>query len=75
MASNPLDAVTLEQRAGQGSGAFRRTMMTRTISALFTAALLLGAATMLSACDTVAGAGQDVAHAGHAVTNAADGAK
>ena len=48
--------------------------MSRTITAVFTFALMLGAATMLSACNTVAGAGQDVTSAGHAVTGAADGA-
>ena len=49
--------------------------MSRTISAVFAAMLLLGSAAMLSACNTVEGAGQDVSSAGHAVTNAADGAK
>jgi len=49
--------------------------MTRMLTAVFTAALLLGSATLLSACNTVAGAGQDVSSAGHAVTNGADAAK
>lgn len=49
--------------------------MTRTLTAIFTVALLVGSAVLLSACDTVAGAGQDVSHAGQAVTGAADGAK
>lgn len=34
--------------------------------------LLLGAAISLSACNTVAGAGQDVKNTGQATTNAAD---
>lgn len=33
------------------------------------------AALMVSACNTVAGVGRDVAAAGHAVTNTADDAK
>ncbi len=37
--------------------------------------LLAGAAMALSACNTTAGAGQDVTAAGHAVTNAADKTK
>ncbi len=48
--------------------------MSRTLTTFFTVALMLGAATMLSACNTVAGAGQDVSSAGHAVTGAADNA-
>ncbi len=49
--------------------------MSRMITAAFTAALLLGSASLLSACNTVAGAGQDVSSAGHAVTNGAETAK
>jgi predicted small secreted protein len=49
--------------------------MNRTLTALFTVALLVGSTVMLSACNTTAGAGQDISSAGHAVTNAADGAK
>jgi predicted small secreted protein len=49
--------------------------MSRILTAVFTAALLLGSAALLSACNTVAGAGQDVSSAGHAVTNSADQAK
>jgi predicted small secreted protein len=37
--------------------------------------LLSGAAAVLSACNTTAGAGQDVSAAGHAVTNSADKVK
>jgi predicted small secreted protein len=49
--------------------------MSRILTAVFTAVLLLGSATLLSACNTVAGAGQDVSSAGHAVTSGADAAK
>jgi predicted small secreted protein len=49
--------------------------MSRIVTAAFTAFVLLASASLLSACDTVAGAGQDVSNAGHAVTGAADGAK
>jgi len=49
--------------------------MNRTLAALFTAALLVGSTVMLSACNATAGAGEDISSAGHAVTNAADGAK
>jgi predicted small secreted protein len=34
--------------------------------------VLWGAAALLSACNTTAGAGQDVSAAGHAVTNSAE---
>jgi entericidin B len=34
--------------------------------------VLSGAAALLSACNTTAGAGQDVSAAGHAVTNSAE---
>ncbi len=44
----------------------------RTILAL---TLLAGASAMLTACNTTAGAGQDVSAAGHAVTSTADKAK
>jgi predicted small secreted protein len=49
--------------------------MSRIITAVFTTALLLGSATLLSACNTVAGAGPDVSSAGHAVTNSAETVK
>ena len=49
--------------------------MSRLLATAFTVAILLGAAASLSACNTTAGAGQDISSAGHAVTNAADGAK
>jgi predicted small secreted protein len=47
----------------------------RAIARFAVAALLLGASVMLSACNTTAGAGQDVSAAGHAVTNTADQVK
>jgi predicted small secreted protein len=37
--------------------------------------LLSGASALLSACNTTAGAGQDVSAAGHAVTNSAEKVK
>jgi predicted small secreted protein len=37
--------------------------------------LLSGAAALLSACNTTAGAGKDVSAAGHAVTDSADKVK
>jgi entericidin B len=39
------------------------------------ASLLVGALTVLSACNTTAGAGQDLSATGHAVTNSADKVK
>ena len=49
--------------------------MSRSLKATFAAALLLGSVSLLSACNTVAGAGQDVSSAGHAVSNTAEKAK
>ncbi len=49
--------------------------MSRIITAAFTAVVLLGSVSLLSACNTVAGAGQDVSSAGHAVTNGAESVK
>ena len=37
--------------------------------------VLLGAAVLLNACNTTAGAGQDVSAVGHAVTNSAEKVK
>ncbi len=45
------------------------------IATALTLAALMATATLLSACNTTAGAGQDVSSVGHAVTNAADTAK
>jgi predicted small secreted protein len=47
----------------------------RTISATLLAVLVLGAATLVSACNTTAGLGQDVSATGHAVTNGAEKVK
>jgi predicted small secreted protein len=58
-----------------GLAHFWRTMMSRIITAAFTAVVLLGSVSLLSACNTVAGAGQDVSSAGHAVTNGAESVK
>ena len=43
--------------------------------ALLNLVLLSGAAALLSACNTTAGAGKDVSAAGHAVTDSADKVK
>jgi len=47
----------------------------RTISAMLLTVLMLGAATLVSACNTTAGLGQDVSATGHAVTNSAEKVK
>ena len=54
-----------------------RTQMFRrySVRALLLAFALAGLAPMLSACNTTAGAGQDLSAAGHAVTNGADKVK
>jgi len=44
-------------------------------TAIVTALVLAGAATMLSACNTMAGAGQDISATGHAITGGADKTK
>jgi predicted small secreted protein len=49
--------------------------MTRTFAPVLTLLALLGAASMLTACNTTAGAGEDVSAAGHAVTNTATDVK
>jgi entericidin B len=47
--------------------------MTRTLAKLFLALFLLsGTGAMLSACNTTAGAGEDLSSAGHAITNSAE---
>ena len=47
--------------------------MTRTFAKLFlTLFLLSGAGALLSACNTTAGAGEDLSAAGHAITNSAE---
>jgi predicted small secreted protein len=45
------------------------------IATALTLAALMATATLLSACNTTAGAGQDISSAGHAVTGAAENAK
>jgi predicted small secreted protein len=44
-------------------------------SILFGLVLLIGAAVLLNACNTTAGAGQDVSAVGNAVTNSAEKVK
>ena len=47
--------------------------MTRTFAKIFLALLLLtGVGTVLSACNTTAGFGEDMSNAGDAVTNSAE---
>jgi entericidin B len=50
---------------------FRRGM----VSAALSLSVFLGAATLLTGCNTTAGAGEDVSAAGHAVTNSAEKVK
>jgi predicted small secreted protein len=51
-------------------------MMTRSIATAFlTLFLLAGAATVLSACNTMSGLGQDLAAAGRAITGASNDVK
>jgi predicted small secreted protein len=47
----------------------------RLVGTALAALMLTGALTMLSACNTTAGLGQDVSNAGHAVTNSAEKVK
>ncbi len=49
--------------------------MRRILRAVIPLLLLLSAASGLAACNTVAGAGQDLSNAGHAVTNGAESAQ
>jgi entericidin B len=47
--------------------------MPRTFAKIFLALFLLtGAGSLLSACNTMAGAGEDMSNAGNAVTNSAE---
>ena len=46
--------------------------MRKTLPIFLTALMLAGMAASLSACNTVAGAGQDVSATGHAVTSGAE---
>ena len=47
-------------------------MFKKILATLMTVALLSGLTITLSACDTVAGAGQDIAHGGDKITEEAD---
>ncbi|MBV9782620.1 MAG: entericidin A/B family lipoprotein [Acidisphaera sp.] len=49
--------------------------MNKVFAAALAALALIGSASLLTACNTVAGAGQDVSAAGHAVSTTADKAK
>ncbi len=49
--------------------------MSRKIAPVLAILALLGAASALTACNTTAGAGQDVSATGHAVTNGAEKVK
>jgi predicted small secreted protein len=44
----------------------------RTLSAMLLTAFVLAAASMVSACNTTAGLGEDVSATGHAVTHGAE---
>ncbi len=49
--------------------------MSRFIAPAIAILTLIGSAGLLSACNTTAGAGQDVTATGHAITNSADKVK
>jgi predicted small secreted protein len=51
------------------------TIRRRATATVLSLCLLASAAAMLSACNTTAGAGQDVSAVGHAVTGSADTVK
>jgi len=46
--------------------------MRKTFSIALTLLMLIGAAPLLGACQTTAGAGEDLSSAGHAITNSAE---
>ena len=46
--------------------------MRKNVSAILALLALIGLAPMLGACHTTAGAGQDLAAGGHAITNSAE---
>jgi len=46
--------------------------MRTTILTALTVLALLGSASLLSACHTTAGAGEDISSTGHAITHSAD---
>ena len=45
--------------------------MRKMLAACFAFLLLMGTGALLSACNTTAGAGQDISATGHAITNGA----
>lgn len=47
-------------------------MFKRMSIAVLTLLALLGAASLLTACHTTAGAGEDISNTGHAITNSAN---
>jgi predicted small secreted protein len=49
--------------------------MRKNISIALTLLLLIGIAPLLGACNTTAGAGEDISAGGHALTHAADDSK
>ncbi|MDB5359718.1 MAG: hypothetical protein JWO51_1015 [Rhodospirillales bacterium] len=50
----------------------RSTMMDRAIKALMMLVLLGSLGSTLAACNTTAGAGEDISNTGHAITKSAD---
>lgn len=47
-------------------------MCKKTTTFMLTLLAILGAAVLLGSCNTIAGAGEDVSHAGHAIQKTAD---
>ena len=47
-------------------------MRKNTVTILLTILVLSGAASLLGACNTTAGAGEDISATGHAITNSAE---
>ena len=47
-------------------------MLRKILASLLTVAFMCGLTITLSACDTIAGAGQDIAHGGDKITEEAD---
>lgn len=58
-----------------GPGEILEYLLMPRLTAVLSLIVLLGTAALVSACNTTAGAGQDISSAGHAVTGAADSAK
>lgn len=74
-ATNPQRAITFPHRDGRLARASDKDSIMPRFATALTLVALLATATLLSACNTTAGAGQDISSAGHAVTGAADSAK